>query len=287
MAQARTPLFRLETSLLLAGWLSFVAGAAQASPGPAPENPAAQRLTRRYSPWQSKRATPFVSLASDLGFIYARPRLTLGYGAPFWQFVGLDLHWLSTNSFTQPYVGWRASLPFLDVQTGVRYTYPFDRRIMPRRDSHDAEDLDLDRGGKRSSYFAADLEVTLTLPVLHGGAFLSTHATYVDAPRGIHLYEETSRVVMAPPFVLMSRVGYVYGFGESRDVKLGAVVEHVVATGRPESVVRAGPLALVTFNKHLEGLAIFSPVILSPDNLGLEHGTYAFVGVLHRWARRF
>ena len=248
--------------------------------------PAENRLPR-LSPWQSSRATPFVSLATDAGFIYLRPRLTLGYGAPFWSFVGLDAHWLTTNSFTQPYIGWRASLPFLDVQTGVRAVYPFDRQEMPQRASHDVSEIHLSDGGRRSTYHAADLDVTLLAPVLHGAAFINTHPFYVDAPRDIHLYEEVSRAIIEPPFAVYNRVGYVYDFGGALKFKGGAMLEYVVTPGRPKNVTRAGPVVLCSFDKHLDGLFTFSTVLDSSDELGIVHGTYAFIGVLHRMATRF
>jgi hypothetical protein len=249
-------------------------------------SPAEKRLPR-LSPWQSKRATPFVSLATDAGFIYARPRLTLGYGAPFWSYVGLDAHWLTTNSFTQPYLGWRASLPFLDVQTGVRSVYPFDRQEMPHRDSHDESDIHLSEGGRRSTYHAMDLDVTLLAPVLHGAVFVNFHPFYVDASRNIDLYEEVSRAIIRPPFAIYNRTGYVYDFGGRLHFKGGAMLEYVVTPGRPKNVTRAGPLLLCSFDKSLDGLFAFSAVVDSPDTLGVVHGTYAFIGVLHRMATRF
>ena len=121
---ARTPTFAPALSLLLA-FVGLAAPALAAQP-PSGETPRPKLL----SPWQSSKATPFASLATDVGFIYARPRLTLGYGAPFWHFVGVDTYVMTTNSFASAYVGWRASLPFLDALMGVRRVYPYDRRFM-------------------------------------------------------------------------------------------------------------------------------------------------------------
>ncbi|MGE0323736.1 MAG: hypothetical protein AB7K71_04760 [Polyangiaceae bacterium] len=241
----------------------------------------------QYSPWQSKKATPFASLATDVGVVYARPRLTLGYGAPFWNFIGVDAYWLVTNSFTSPYVGWRASLPFLDTFFGIRRTIPFDRRFLRKQEQYSDTDLGLENGGERSSYTAVDFELDLAAPVAHGGAFLGVHPVLIDVPRDTYVYEEVLRVVMRPPFAMGIRGGYVYGFGESQDVQLGALAEYVVVPGRPRGVTRGGPLFHVNFSKHLEGFAAFSFVLDSPDALGVVDGTYAFLGLLHRWAQRF
>lgn len=152
----------------------------------------------QYSPWQSKKATPFASLATDVGVVYARPRLTLGYGAPFWNFVGIDAYWLTTNSFSAPYVGWRASLPFLDTFFGVRRTIPFDRRFLGKQEKYSDTDLGLENGGERSTYTAVDFELDLAAPVAHGGAFLGVHPVLIDVPRDTYVYEEVLRVVMRP-----------------------------------------------------------------------------------------
>ena len=273
--------FAPALSLLLA--LVGLVTPAFAAPPPSGEAPRPKLL----SPWQSSKATLFASLATDLGIIYARPRLTLGYGAPFWHFVGLDTYVMTTNSFASAYVGWRASLPFLDALMGVRRVYPYDRRFMAPAGSHDGDDIDLGTGDERSVYNAVDFELVGLAPALHGAFFLSLHPVWIDAPTDRHVYEEVLRAVIVPPFALGLRGGYVFGLGESQDVKAGIMLEYVVTPGRSSNTVRAGPVALVTFSQYWEGLAAFSPVFAGPDQLGVVHGAYAFLGLLHRWAQRF
>jgi hypothetical protein len=113
------------------------------------------------------------------------------------------------------------------------------------------------------------------------------HGVWVDAPPNVHLYEEVLRVVIEPPFGLGLRSGYLYGIGEQQNIKAGLMLEHVIMPGRPAGVWRSGPVVLANFSKHLEGLFAFSVVLAGPDDLGVLHGTYAFLGILHRWARRF
>lgn len=262
----------------------LVSRGALAAPPPRRQPP----TTHRYSPWQTKKTAPFVSLATDVGFIYFRPRLTLGYGAPFWNYVGLQADAITTNSFFQTTVGWRATLPFLDCTLSVRTVYPYNRRYLPRQASYSAADLGLDHpGAQRSTYKAVDLEVAAVAPLLHGGIFVQAHPLFVDAPRDMDLYEEYIRAVIRPPFALGTRGGYLYGFGEDRNVKVGLMGEYVVLPGRPQNVVRVGPVAIASLSKHFDAFAAFSFVASSPDTLGLEHGTYAFLGILHRWAHTF
>jgi len=244
-------------------------------------------VKRGLSAWDDDEDTFFTTVASDIGFIYLRPRVTLGYGSPYWKFVGIDTYFLATNSFVSPYVGWRASFPFLDALMGVRYVHAFDRRILPKQNEYDGDELDIEPGDTRSTYTAIDFELVLVAPLFHGGVFLTAHPVWVDAPSDVRIYEEVLRVVMDPPFALGLRGGYVYGFGESQDVKAGFLLEHVIMPGRPANVVRAGPAVLIGLSKHFDFLFAFSPVLTSPDSLGILHGTYAYVGFLHRFSHRF
>jgi len=240
----------------------------------------------QHSPWQSNRATYFVQGLTDLGVIYTRPRVMLGYGAPHWQYVALDAFWVVTNSFTAPYVGWRASLPFLDAMLGVRTVYPYNRELLAPRRSHTGPELGLDPGGERSTYSAIDFELAAYAPLLHGVLFLDVHPVCVDAPREQHLYEEMLRAVMRPPFAVGLRGGYMYGIGPAENPKVGVVAEYVLLPGRPGNVTRAGPIGLLRLSRSLELMAAFSAVADSPDSLGIWHGPYAFIGFTHRWAER-
>lgn len=262
----------------------LASGPGRAAPPQRREPPA----PTRYSPWQTDKASPFVSLATDAGFIYLRPRLTLGYGAPFWNYVGVQADVMSTNSFFQTTVGWRATLPFLDCTLSVRNVYPYNRRYLPRQATYTAADLGLDHAGaQRSSYKAVDLEVAAVAPLLHGGVFVQAHPLFVQVPGGKNLYEEYIRAVIKPPFALGTRAGYLYGFGKDQDLKVGVMGEYVVLPGRPGNIVRTGPVAIANLSKYFDAFAAFSFVVSSPDALGIEDGTYAFLGVLHRWAHTF
>lgn len=242
---------------------------------------------QKYSAWQSDEDSFYASSASDAGIVYARPQLTLGYGSPFWKFSGFDGYLLSTNGFAAAYAGWRASLPFLDVMFGHRWNYPYDRRYLPPKDVYRPRDLELDDPAERATYEVTELELTLLAPVLHGAAFIELHPMWFDAPGDKWVFEEVMRVVIVPPFAMRTRLGYVYGFGVRQDLKIGAMVEYLVTPGRPMNTTRVGPLALVSFTKHFEGLFTTTVVVSGPDELGGYTGTYGFMGVRYRWAQRF
>jgi hypothetical protein len=241
----------------------------------------------QYSPWQSKRSTYFVSTINDAGIVYVRPRVMLGYGAPHWQYVALDAHWIVTNSFTAPYVGWRASLPFLDAMFGARTVFPWDRRVLPVKDHYTGGAIGLHQGAKRSTYQAVDLELALFVPMLHGVAYLDFHPVWVNASRDSRIYEEVLRSVIAPPFAIGNRGGFLYGVGSSQALKVGVVAEYVILPNRPGNVTRGGPIGIYTFDQHWEAMGFFSAVLDGPDSLGIWHGPYAGLGLTHRWAKRF
>jgi hypothetical protein len=240
----------------------------------------------KYSAWQSDEHSLFVASASDLGIVYFRPHATVGWGAPFWQFVGVDAYAISTNSFAAGYVGWRASLPWLDVQMGYRKTVGYDRRFLPIQDKYHADDLDLDTGDERSSYDAIELEITPAVPLLHGAVFAEIHPLWIWAPRDRFVFEEAFRAVV-DRFSMRTRLGYLYGFGETGQVKIGAMLEYVVMPGRPGNVTRLGPVGLVGLSQHWELLGTATFVAKSPDALGYYHGTYGLLGVRYRFAQRF
>jgi hypothetical protein len=272
-------LLRFRTLLGLGLATGVLSGSAGATP--------LEHDEQKYSEWQSDEHSFYASSASDAGIVYARPQLTLGYGSPFWSFSGFDGYLLSTNGFAAAYAGWRASLPFLDVQFGRRWNYPFNRRYLPKKDVYRARDLDLNGSDSRATYAVTEGELTLLAPLFHGAAFVEAHPMWFDAPDGKFVFEEVMRVVIVPPFAMRTRLGFVYGFDERQNVKVGAMVEYLVTPGRPFNTTRVGPLALVSFRKDFEGLFTTTVVVSGPDDLGPYAGTYGFLGVRYRWAKRF
>jgi hypothetical protein len=85
---------------------------------------------------------------------------------------------------------------------------------------------------------------------------------------------------------MRTRLGYLYGFGESKDVKLGAMVEYLVTPGRPKNVTRVGPVLVVSATQHIEVLFTTTVPVSSPDRLGIYEGSYGFLGLRLRWAER-
>lgn len=259
--------------------LLLAAGSAWAQP--------AEHDEEKLSYWQSDESSFFAASASDLGIIYTRPHLTLGWGAPFWQFVGVDGYLLATNTFAAAYVGWRASLPFVDVQLGARWNYPYARGFLPKKERYTQDDLDFDDDDRRSTIRVIELEVTPLAPLFGGVAFVELHPIWFDTPDDTLLYEEVIRAIVAPPFAMRARLGYVYGFGPGGRVKLGGMLEYLVLPNRPENILRVGPLVLVGATDRIEGLFTWTYPLSTPDDLGGYESSYGFLGLRYRWAQRF
>ena len=254
---------------------------------PARAEPAAKNEAKKYSVWQSNKHTLFVSSASDVGIIYVRPHLTLGWGAPFWNFFGIDAYTVVTNSFTASYAGFRANLPFLDVQMGVRNSYPYNRRLLPKQELYKAGDLTLGDMDERSTYNVVELEITPIAPLLGGIAFAELHPMWFDTSRDVFLFEEIMRAVVAPPFAMRTRLGYVRGLDEAGNWKVGGMTEYMITPGRPRNVTRLGPIFIGTLTDHLEILATATVAVDSPDDLGFYEGSYGYLGLRGRFAKRF
>ncbi|MEZ4220030.1 MAG: hypothetical protein R3B13_03805 [Polyangiaceae bacterium] len=257
-------------------------GAARAS-ADEPHSPA----EKRYSVWQSKRHSYFLASASDVGIVYVRPHFTLGWGAPFWNFFGVDGYAVITNSFSAGYLGFRANLPFLDVQMGARTNYPYDRRLLPKQRSYQADDLPLGDGDERSTYNVIELEITPVAPLFGGVAFAEIHPMWFDTSTDVYLYEEIMRAVVVPPFAMRTRLGYIYNFGEKGRIKAGGMVEYMVTPGRPKNVTRVGPVFIAGLSDRYEILATVTLPVDTPDSLGIYEGSYGFVGLRGRFATRF
>ncbi len=237
--------------------------------------------------WQSKKHTYFVSSASDVGIIYVRPHLTLGWGAPFWNFFGVDAYGVVTNSFAAGYVGFRANLPFLDVQIGGRTSYPYNRRLLPKQNRYEASDLDLGDADKRSTYNVVEIEITPLAPLFGGAAFAEIHPMWFDTSTDVFLYEEIMRAVVVPPFAMRTRLGYVKGIDQPGKWKIGGMVEYLVTPGRPKNTTRVGPIFLGSLTDSLQILATATLPVDSPDRLGIYEGSYGFIGLRGRFAHRF
>lgn len=268
-------LFQIIWAAALAGVVLADAGRALAANG-APIQP--PEVPERPDHWSEGRTRAFVSSQLGGGAVYAKPQIALGYGKPFWSWVGVEAYALTTNSFAAGYAGVRGSLPFASVALGVRESYSYLRSFLPVRDRYGVDDLA--RVGPRAHYFNLEAEAFIAVPVPGGyAAFNPLIYAVTDAPRGRYLYEESVRAIIRPPCVWAARTAYLLSLGRDEQVKLGPLFEVVGLPGRGATILRAGPIWSASFTDHFEFIGTFSMVLSSPDSLGIWHGPFGLVGV--------
>jgi hypothetical protein len=225
----------------------------------------------------------FVSSKSDLGFFYAKPYFSLGYGLPHWIWAGADLNAITTLEFAQVYGGVRASTPILDLAFGVRDTYSYKRPFLTPRATFVANDLD--GPGRNARYWAWEAEGVAVAPLPHSAILVNYIAVgTLDVPEDRYVYDESYRAIVAPAFFQVFRGALVLRLLREDALRIGVLGELVTSTGRSRNVFRMGPAAALQVTDHLEMLGTLSVALASPDRLGLALGAYGVAGFRYRWA---
>ena len=248
---------------------------------PAPGG-ADQAVVARY--WEIGRTRSFVAGTVDVGIAYLKPRIQAGYGRPFWSWVGVETYPVLGLSGLGNYTGAAVSIPGLTLRGGSRYFFPFSRSLLEPQASYTRTEIDLVDGPK-ADYMAFEGELTLTAPLFRGSVFgVLTGYRVAGVEQDRYLFEESLRVVMAPPYVWRSRLGYLLALGPQGAVRVGGAAEVIGLPGRNEFVVRGGIMASVAMTAQLEAHASFIPVLVSPDTIGLAGGDFGQLGVRFLWA---
>lgn len=235
-------------------------------------------------PWASGPDRFFLATAVDVGFLYLRPRLSLGYGRPHREWLGFDVNPIGALSGAGAYGGLRIATQFLDIRAGARFFLPFQRSFLTPRESYGRLDVE-DRSGPSAKYVTLEVEGTSEIPMGPGELQAVFSGSLVKGvPDGYYVFEETIRVVLNPPLVWRFRVGYIFAFGPRAAISFGPVLEYVHIPGRSEEVLRGGFITRARLSEALEVNATFIPIIASPDTIGIQGADFAQLGVRWRWA---
>jgi hypothetical protein len=278
------------SALGLAAFLTYGARAFAQEPlgiePPTPSPPAAggseQAVVARY--WGLGRPRLFFSALLDNGYAYVKPQLAVGYGRPYWHWVGLHTYPLVSLGGIGHYAGIAGEIPGLQLRGGARYYYPFSRSFLLPDDSFSRREIE-NLQGPKADYLALEAEAVTTIRVPVGSLFaVGTFCRTFLVPDGYFQYEESLRAVMKPPYIWRARLGYLVAFGRDAAIRLGPAADVIGLPGRGEFVLRGGVLASVSINAFLEAQASFIPVILSPDTLGSAGGDFGQLGMRYRWA---
>ncbi len=251
-------------------------------PSPPATGGTEQSVVARY--WELGRTRPFLAATVEAGVVYLRPKFAAGYGRPHWAWFGVEAYPSIGLSGAGNYSGLSVTLPWFSVRAGARYFYPYSRALLEPRQHYTRTELDL-LGGPAGDYLTYEAEATATAPVGPGNLFgvLTTMRTDL-VPDGYYVYEDSLKVVVAPPYVWRGRAGYLFAFGVNGAIRVGAAGEVIGLPGRDALVVRAGLLASVLIDARVEAQASFIPVLVSPDSLGLSGSDFGQLGIRYRWA---
>lgn len=235
--------------------------------------------------WNEGRTRTFVATTLDVGWTYIRPRASLGYGKPFGAWFGVDLNPIFSGNGIGAYAGLRLALPRFNFRVGPRHFSSFNREYLNRQGSYNRLDLDSTLGDP-AHVLTYEAEAEFSFPAGPGDVVGLGSISYVTGvPEGQYVFEETLRVIVAPPLVWRARAGYVIRFGSARQHSVGVVADVLDVPERDDSrTVRVGPIIRVVLSRRVEVRGTFIPTILSPDHLGLVGGDFTELGFRYRWA---
>ncbi len=235
--------------------------------------------------WDALPPRFFVATTVDLGFVYARPRVSVGYGRPFTSWVGLDANPIVQSTGLGAYGGLRFEIPHVDLRLGPRYFSSFQHVYLAPADSYSRIDLETE-GGTRAKTLTYEAELDLSLPLGPGTLLGRGSVSYVTGvPSGDEVFEETLHMIVKPPLVWRGRGGYAFRFGPYSQHSIGWVVDFLDVPKRDDSkTIRTGPVLRLVLSRRVEVRGSFIVTVKSPDTIGLAGGDYTELGVRYRWA---
>jgi hypothetical protein len=250
---------------------------------PAPED--ALMDPRMARSWATLPPRWFISSTVDVGFVYLRPRVSVGYGRPFTEWVGIDANPLATGDGIGVYGGLRFALPFADLRVGPRYFSSFRHTVLDVKDSYYRLDLET-ASGKKAQTLTYEAELDMSVPIGVSSLLARGSVSYVTGVDENHeVFEETLHVIVRPPLVWRARGGYAFRFGAYKQHSIGIVTDVLDIPKREDSVtVRVGPVMRLVLSRRVELRGSFVFTVVSPDHIGLVGGDFTELGVRYRWA---
>ncbi|HEY3497075.1 MAG TPA: hypothetical protein VGK73_20390 [Polyangiaceae bacterium] len=235
--------------------------------------------------WGVAPPRTFVATTVDVGYLYARPRVSLGYGRPFTSWFGMDVNPIANTSGLGAYGGLRLEVPHFDVRVGSRYFSAFSHTYLVQQPSYTRLALETSDGNPART-LTHEVEFDASLPIGPGNLLLRGSGSYVTGvPSGYDVFEETLHVIVRPPLVWRVRGAYLVRFGRLRQHSLGLAVDLLDIPKRDDSItVRAGPLLRLVLSRRVEIRGSFVVPISGPDRIGLIGGDFTELGVRYRWA---
>ena len=235
--------------------------------------------------WGAAPSRWFLATTADVGFVYGRPRVSIGYGKPFTQWVGIDVNPIAASGGIGGYGGIRLEMAFFDLRVGTRYWYPFNSSYLDPQESYDRLELERDFGTKATTV-THEAELDVSLPAGPGNILLRGSVSYVTGvPDDKLVFESGLRVIVDPPLVWRARGGYALRFGKYSQHSVGVVADVLHVPERDDSItVRTGPIVRIVLSRRVDVRGSFVTTVISPDRIGLVGGDFTELGVRYRWA---
>ncbi|MEI9952961.1 MAG: hypothetical protein WDO74_29290 [Pseudomonadota bacterium] len=250
-----------------------------------PTPPDALMDPRMARSWGTLPPRGFVATTVDVGFVYLRPRLSLGYGRPFTQWIGVDLNPIAAQNGLGAYAGLRIEIPHLDFRFGPRYFASFNHTFLENQASYSRLDLE-SSSGKPARTLTYEAELDLNFDLGPGRLLLRGSASYVTGvPEGYSVFEETLHIIVDPPLVWRARLAYVFRFGGRKQHSLGPAIDLLDVPKRDDSrTIRIGPILRLALSRRVDVRGSFIFTVVSPDRIGLAGGDFTELGIRYRWA---
>ncbi len=234
--------------------------------------------------WREGEPRAFFASTIDVGFLYVRPRVAVGYGKPHRSWFGLEANPTISGPGFGVYSGLRLDLPHFDIRVGGRYFNAFQHTFLEKRPTYQRIQLE-SAAFAAATPFILETEANADIPLGGGDILLLGSVSYVtNVPTNQNVFEESLRVLVDPPWVVRGRVGYSYHFGPHGQISIGVVGDFIAVPERKTVVVRVGPILRFALSRSVEIRGSFVPRIVSPDDLGLLDSDFTELGLRWRWA---
>ena len=225
----------------------------------------------------------FLAATVDGGYRFVRPRLSVGWGVPFAEWLGVDVNPFLSGNALGGYVGVRFASPYVNVRSGISRVYSLNRSFLPITDSYNRELAELRFDDDRARYWAFRSELTLRIPLFGGRLISETESIGIrGTPEDRYVFVQLAGVVSGGSWLLRERLSYSYPVESVSGLAVGVSGEVVVLPERRERVWRAGVRARWQLWDNL-GLRLTAlPTISGPDRIGLVGGEFE-LGVRWFW----
>ncbi len=238
-----------------------------------------------FSTWNVTRPRWFLSARADVGFLFFRPRVSLGHGIPHQKWFGIDLVPIFSSTHVGGYAGARIRTPRFEFRSGMLYSAAFFRGALPKQSAYDERDLDR-KSDDPIRYWAIDSELTLSLPVGKSFVQSETQVLYLPfADRAMNVFVEPMGVIVSPPWGLRSQLRGSFPVAPVPGLFVGPAVELLLLPGRSDPwVARAGGTITLSLYQDVQLRTDILPAIWSIDTTGRLGSPWLTVNIRIRWA---